>query len=112
MGREWRCDIVIGEMRLLFVVFLLTGPRLFAAECEKLTTLPLRDTTISTAQMIPAGSFTPPGGKPINNLPGFCRVAGVIKPSGDSNIESEVWLPVRGGTGSSRASETAGTPAP
>lgn len=39
------------------------------------------------------GSFTPPGGKPIPGLPALCRVAGAIKPSNDSDIEFEVWMP-------------------
>src|SRR5205814_8125310 len=34
----------------------------------------------------------PPGGVP-TDLPAFCRVTGTIKPSPDSNIRFEVWLP-------------------
>jgi feruloyl esterase len=45
---------------------------------------------------VPAGLFTPSGGKPIPNLPAFCRVAGVIRPTSDSNIQFEVWMPVSG----------------
>jgi feruloyl esterase len=30
------------------------------------------------------------------SLPAFCRVQGVIQPSGDSHIEFEVWLPMSG----------------
>jgi feruloyl esterase len=32
-------------------------------------------------------------GNPLNNLPAFCRVAGVLRPSPDSEIHFELWLP-------------------
>ncbi len=70
-----------------------------AGDCEGLARLALPATTITTAQTVAAGSFTPPGFKSQSNLPAFCRVAGVIKPSGDSNIEFEVWMPVSGWNG-------------
>src|SRR5436305_5044752 len=64
--------------------------------CEGLAGLTFPNTKITTAQVVPAGSFTPPGQKAIDNLPAFCRVAGVIAPSADSNIRFEVWLPASG----------------
>ena len=33
------------------------------------------------------------GGTAFSNLPAFCRVTAVLKPSSDSNIETELWLP-------------------
>jgi feruloyl esterase len=59
----------------------------------------LVDTTITTAQSVLAGTFTPPEGKAIEKLPAFCRVAGVIKPSKDSQIQFEVWMPSSGWNG-------------
>jgi len=71
-----------------------------AASCDSLATLTLPGTTITTAQSVPAGPFTPPGAQqPVKNLPAFCRVAGVLKPSSDSNIQFEVWLPSTGWNG-------------
>jgi len=67
-----------------------------AADCESLSNLKLADTTITVAQSIASGSFTPPGGKPLTDLPAFCRVAGVIKPTPDSHIQFETWLPASG----------------
>lgn len=67
--------------------------------CENLAKLDLPATTISRAESVPAGAFTPPAGKAISNLPAFCRVAGVIKPSTDSNIQFEVWMPASGWNG-------------
>lgn len=70
-----------------------------AGTCEGLARLSLRNTSITTAQSVPAGSFTPPGGQPLPNLPAFCRVAGVIRPSADSHIQFEVWMPSTGWNG-------------
>jgi hypothetical protein len=65
----------------------------YAATCESLGALSLPNTTIATAEPRAAGEFIPAGGKPIANLPPFCRVAGSIHPSSDSDIRFEVWLP-------------------
>ena len=67
-----------------------------AEPCESLIKLTLPATSISLAQSEPAGTFTPPAGKPIPNLPAFCRVAGEIHPATDSTIKFEVWLPASG----------------
>jgi len=64
--------------------------------CESLADLKLPDTTIISTQGIPTGSFTPPGSDPIPNLPAFCRVEGAIKPTADSDIRFEVWMPSSG----------------
>ena len=66
-----------------------------AATCEGLAALKLPNTTITSAQTVAAGAFTPPAGSaaPYKDVPAFCRVAGVIKPTSDSEIKFEVWLP-------------------
>jgi feruloyl esterase len=71
----------------------------FGASCDNLAALTLKDTTITIAKVVPAGEFVPPGGggrgaNPYKDLPGFCRVAATIKPTSDSDIKVEVWLPV------------------
>jgi hypothetical protein len=70
-----------------------------ARSCEDLAQLSLAGTTITGAESLPAGTFTPPGEKPIQNLPAFCRVAGSVKPTSDSNIQFEVWMPIAGWNG-------------
>ncbi len=69
-----------------------------AQSCEKLASLKLANTTITSAVTVPAGPFRPPSGPPGTpgsvDLPAFCRVAGVIEPTTDSEIKFEVWLPV------------------
>jgi feruloyl esterase len=66
--------------------------------CEGLASLHLPDTTISVAASVPAGAFTPPGATaPIDTA--ACRVAGIIKPTSDSSIVFEVWMPTNGWNG-------------
>src|SRR5712692_6032634 len=65
--------------------------------CGGLSTLSLPNATITLAQAVDAGAFTPPDGdntsRAARALPAFCRVAATLKPTSDSNIKIEVWLP-------------------
>jgi feruloyl esterase len=63
--------------------------------CEGLLYAPLPDTFITTAEVVPAGTFTPPTGAAQQNLPEFCRVAGRIQNHPTSRIMFEVWLPTQ-----------------
>jgi feruloyl esterase len=86
---------------LLLVAFGFTSRAALAQTCEKLTDLKLANTTITSAQPVAAGAFTPPTGSavPFKELPAFCRVTGVIKPTADSDIKFEVWMPGAGWNG-------------
>ncbi len=71
-----------------------------ATSCESLLSLKLKDTTIDVAKAFDANEFTPTNPSwrrsavPLKPVPvAFCRVAGTIKPTGDSDIKFEVWLP-------------------
>ncbi len=77
-----------------------------ASNCERLTELKLRNTTITMAQTVAAGAFNsplpPPKGKQppsFRNVPAFCRVGATLTPVGDSEIKIEVWLPESGWNG-------------
>src|SRR5688572_16976281 len=65
--------------------------------CENLASLALPNVTVTEAKMVAPGAFNPPGGggnpKAFSTLPAFCRVAATLKPSSDSDIKVEVWLP-------------------
>ena len=67
--------------------------------CEALADGNFANTTITMAQTVAAGGFTAPaGGFPgfgpdYSSLPAFCRVAGSIHPTPDSDIRFELWLP-------------------
>lgn len=86
---------IISGAVLALLLTLLTVPTIAGSTCEELATIKLPNTTISTAQTVAAGTFTPPGTSvPIKDLPAFCRVAGIIRPTSDSEIKFEVWMPV------------------
>ena len=69
------------------------GPAL-AAECESFAGASLPgEGTVTTAERIPAGSYTAPSGTTYANLPAFCRIAATLRPSPDSDIKVEIWLP-------------------
>ena len=64
------------------------------SSCESLATASIPNTTISLAQSVAAGPFTPPGSTTaITNLPAFCRVVGSISTKPGENVGIEVWLP-------------------
>ena len=85
----------------IWVLVCLPAVPAFAASCGSLAALGLKDTTITMAQLVPAGQFSAPGerqatGRGSNlykDLPEFCRVAATLKPTSDSDIKVEVWLP-------------------
>ncbi len=77
-----------------------------AASCEDLAHVALPNTTITLAQSVAAGAFTPPVPswasafmRPVPIPAAFCRVTGEIRPVRDSDIKFEVWLPLSGWTG-------------
>jgi feruloyl esterase len=81
--------------------------------CESLTSLTLANAMITTAQAIPAGGFSLPAGRggaaaPAADLPAFCRVMATLKPSSDSDIKIEVWLPAGGWNGNFEANGNGG----
>jgi feruloyl esterase len=77
-----------------------------ATSCESVASMALRNATITAATAVEAGAFpAPPGGRGPNagavykTLPAFCRIAATLKPSGDSAIRIEVWMPEAGWNG-------------
>jgi feruloyl esterase len=56
----------------------------------------------------PGGTLLGPSDLPIQGVPAFCRIGGVIKPSSDSNIHFEVWMPEAGWNGKFRAAGNGG----
>src|SRR5262245_3047050 len=107
------------------LAILLLGPALAApTPCANLKSLTIANTTITLAESVKAGTFTPPpaaappaapapqrapgdaaapgggggqrgaGAAPAAlAVPAFCRVAATLRPSSDSQIDMEVWLP-------------------
>ena len=74
----------------------------------------LPNATVTSAAAIAAGAFTPPTAVPGRGVPpalaramaaapAFCRVALTSKPTADSDIKIEVWLPASGWNGKLQA---------
>jgi feruloyl esterase len=95
----------------LFLLFSSTtaAPVFAAVTCESLINLNLPNTTITSSQLITTSPFQPPPSpdmgygtrtySPISGLPSFCRVTGSVKPTPESDVEFEVWMPVSGWNG-------------
>jgi feruloyl esterase len=96
---------LLGVILSMKLVFVLSTSDSAAATCESLTSLSLPETTITLAQTVAAGALTLPTPFPtagarggisfvsVKDLPEFCRVTAVSKPSKDSGIKFEVWMP-------------------
>ncbi len=90
------------------IAFMLMSAAATAMPCENLTSLKLDKATITSAQMVPEGPAPArgggrgqarAGGAPAANpapppmIPAHCRVQLVLKPTSDSLINMELWLP-------------------
>ena len=97
-----------GPLFLLACVFSVPAS---GAPCDQLAALALKDATVTSARLVSTGEFEPPSATEGNaanrnafkNLPAFCRVAATLKPSSDSDIKVEVWLPANGWNGKFQA---------
>jgi len=90
-----------------------------AQNCEQLKSLSLPGTTFTAVEVVPAGPYVAPagagrgaggnvpqatgrggrGGPAPQILPAHCRVAATLKPSSDSEIKMELWMPVESWNG-------------
>jgi pimeloyl-ACP methyl ester carboxylesterase len=89
--------------RRMLVAFLLASVPLVGAaivqatpngtSCTNLAALTIPNVTIRSADPMAAGPFTPPGASAAMTLPAFCRVEANARPTSDSDIRFEVWIP-------------------
>ena len=103
MARTSIAAIPVGLLFAMLISLLDGAPGVVrvgaAGSCESLTSLKLSGGTITTAAAVPAGGFTQPGADPgqrnaaAQKLPAFCRIAATLRPSSDSEINIEVWMP-------------------
>ena len=89
------------------------------ASCDKLAMMKLAGGTITSAKLVAAGAMPAPAargggpaaggrGNPFADLPAVCQVAATMKPSADSNIKIEVWMPASGWNGKLRGTGNGG----
>src|SRR5438477_4871609 len=65
----------------------------YGTACANLAALTIPNITIKSASPVAAGPFTPPGASAAMTLPAFCRVEAIARPTSDSEIKFEVWIP-------------------
>lgn len=88
-----RCSLMC--LAPLSSALLLFAPRIaLAIACEDLHALKLNQTIITESIRVPPGTFKDPSGPwPAEDLPERCQVKGIIRPSTDSEISFEIWMP-------------------
>lgn len=78
---------------------LLIAAPAWADTCQDLKYLSIPQTTITLAESVAAGAFKTPAAAnakqapDYSDLPAFCRVAATLRPTTDSDIKIEVWIP-------------------
>ena len=91
--------VVCGLTVALLVSLRSLEPVYAATSCDNLISLKLPSTTITSAKVEPAPEMVdvnvPTGPYPASRaVPESCRVAATLKPSSDSEIKMEIWMPV------------------
>jgi feruloyl esterase len=71
----------------------MAGLPAFAASCEELKSLKLPDTTVTVALINAANG----------DLPAYCQVFATLRPTADSDIKIQVWMPVAAWNGKYQA---------
>jgi len=80
--------------KVVLLPMMLLPVALQAQPCDRLSELASPTVSITLAKVMDAGNLTPAGStNALQNLPAFCRVAVDLKPTPDSDIHIEVWLP-------------------
>ena len=88
-----------GALAFLLVIPMFSaGAAIAATPCANLTALTIKDVKVTSATLVPADSFVPPGAPTAapSKLPAFCRIAALAQPTADSLINLEVWIPAAG----------------
>jgi len=92
---------------MLTVTLMLLAGASSPATCDSLRTLSTPQVTVTAAETVPAGVFVQPPAPGAGTattqhpepIPRHCRVKLTLKPSSDSNIYSELWMPADGWNG-------------
>ena len=98
--------MLAGGFLALALAWLASPAPADAGSCSDLAKTALPHATITVAASVQAGAFTPDAQSEAGDftaLPAFCRVAATLKPTSDSDIKIEVWLPASGWNGKFQA---------
>ena len=108
-ARELSMRVLTGGLcALLLAVLANDRPLKAAGSCEGLASLTLPNATITLARAVEAGAAVPstpasgaaPRGAVVR---AFCRVAATLRPSSDSDIKIELWMPAANWNGKFQA---------
>ena len=83
--------LILVEMAMVTMLAAGAGTPMAEAagkSCESLRTVNVADMTVTLAESVAAGAETR-----YPKLPAFCRVAATLRPTSDSEIKIEVWMP-------------------
>lgn len=98
----------LNRISIAFLSVIVSATHVLAApSCSGLRDAKLAETSIDFAQPVTGSFMLGPGGFPLQ-VPSFCRVAGTIRPTTDSDIRFEVWLPETKWNGKFRAAGNGG----
>jgi tannase/feruloyl esterase len=98
-----------ASLALVVAIALVGRVNAAGASCESLTKFVAANASVTLAEVVPAGAFQAPGARGGQNasrfaqLPAFCRVAATLRPTADSDIKIEVWMPASGWNGKFQA---------
>lgn len=84
-------------MKTIYLMFVATVVA-SAAPCGSLTSLLPKGSNVTTSETLENGELTI-AGRTVKGLPVFCRLAGSLHPTSDSDIRFEIWLPTSGWNG-------------
>ena len=84
---------------MLRLLILFSCWQAWAGTCQDISKLKIASSTIETAETVTNGRFSPQSGPALRNLPAFCRVTVTSRPSPDSAIGIEIWMPETGWNG-------------
>jgi feruloyl esterase len=86
---------LIVKRTLLPVFFCLSTAAFAQPPCDQIKSLAFPGTVITDATVVAAGPYRPAGAseQAALQLPAYCRIAATLKPSSDSEIAIEVWMP-------------------
>ena len=96
-SRHVAAGVACGFVIWCLVTVRVAVPVSAAGSCESLMSLKLPSATITSAKVAPA---TSPDVKIVTgpsravSIPESCRVAATLRPSSDSEIKMELWMPV------------------
>src|SRR6185436_13077181 len=91
MARRFAAALVAAMLPLLGQAIPTAAPG--GTSCANLAALTIPNITIKSSNAIPAGPFSPTATGTPMTLPAFCRVEATARPTSDSEIKFEVWIP-------------------